>query len=356
MPVSWIQVAGRAGGESPQLERRARAPAVAFRQFPSLGRPADNPRPNPWPDYANRVGTVDAMASRMASSHPPTRLRFLGPAGVTSLLLVMSCGGSMPSDNTGDTLDTFCSANIDASCDWGRRCGEATADLGICRTALAELYDGCPQMVALAKQGKSHFDGAAAARYIVAVRNRTCSSEEGPALDEVFSGDLGEGQACTNLAECAKESVCIGTCQRLRGAGEICSEMSNGGAVHPCGHGLQCDFATALCASAPAQTFGAAGDACTGSLGGFSTCAFGLACSVSGVCTPKSDVGGACTVNPDCRLGLVCVANTASAKGATCQVPRAVGAPCSSTGECESHSPEYGVCENGRCTTMHQPP
>jgi hypothetical protein len=239
----------------------------------------------------------------MASSPASHLTKLLGSLAV---LFAMSCSASSPSASTELTLDTFCSANIDAACESGHRCGEATADLGICRNALTPLLDGCPKIVALAKEGKTHFDSAAAARYIEAIRNKSCVQGDVPSLHGAFVGTLGDGEACTNAVECAQDSICNVTCQHLRVAGEMCVENVD---VDPvafrCGQGLQCaTSSTHVCESAPLLGGTAAGGTCSGAY----SCGVGLGCSDEGVCVPKGDVNETCTAMT-CRLGLVCVAN-----------------------------------------------
>lgn len=133
------------------------------------------------------------------------------------------------------------------------------------------------------------------------------------ACDEVFVGQVPNGDSCIMDRECANGycaigTVCPGSCAPFLAVGASCGAARTAAA---CGPGNVCGWngSDHVCvASTPA---GGAGEACSN---GFPRCAMGYYC-LSGVCTPLVAEGGACTTphtlalllgDEACEAGLAC--------------------------------------------------
>jgi hypothetical protein len=182
------------------------------------------------------------------------------------------------------------------------------------------------------------------------------------------------------LESCAAQVQATDAC-RFSGAVALCPELNGTGSTGsraagaPCSAGLQCQSgvcpyaggyaasacgacasfvpvgqpcsgsecaATADCVGSPAVctalTFGVASGL---SCGEASTCAAGLYCSPSHVCTPVGAQGAACASNNACAAHLDCVSGI-------CQPPGGVGAACPDGSSCDSAL----ICASTQCTAV----
>jgi hypothetical protein len=258
------------------------------------------------------------------------------------------------------TVDEFCAALFDATCQIGSRCGIMTRNIDVCRTDFTRERAGCQSLVDLAHAGRTVYDGVAARAFLRALAETPCTVEP---LDEhqdahrkVFTGSLTEGQNCQDDAECAQGTSCwVGVCQRYRTAGERCfgDAPDSGTPNRPCAAGLRChnfngvctrpsapglacsqgeDCADYACLGGLCSGYRGLGQPCTGEPGGgaeWAVCGTGLWCGLDGRCAPLGDVGEPCThagtsdTNWPCRRLLTCTEPDRTTNASSCQEPHA---------------------------------
>lgn len=283
--------------------------------------------------------------------------RFLFGSSVACLLaagLAVSGCESDSNNNGGSggggtvTVETWTAKQTAGFCTYLARCGETVglhlASQSSCATTLAPEFLESDEVAKVAK-GTMKFNADKAASCLASVQTADCAalrSEEGPAgCDEVFSGTVANGSACSSDDECENgrcdyddTKQCL-VCKPFIALGEAC-EMGWG-----CVKGATCSEGKCV-----AKGSVAIGKSCSGS----QDCASGAFCAWGdrggGVCTAKAAKDGACDDSEGCQAGLVCSEAQGGQGGGTCQARKAEGEACSQpdqpfegTSECVS-----GVC------------
>jgi hypothetical protein len=312
---------------------------------------------------------------------------------VALAVVAAACGGS---DSV--ALDDYPQEFRDAFCRNFVKCGLVT-DLETCRNVNfgIDIHITASGQAAF-DMGLAKFNGDKAQACVDGIANASCdltseSQRQAPlACDQIASGTLGNGEACTLGAECISldcrvpncgMACCTGSC-----VGDTPPAVGKLGGQCPrgrCEAGAYCDEASGAClsykqASAACLAFAecAPGLACIGPLGA-RTCtklpALGEACTglctdfgatcdpVSQKCVEAALDGEACADDNDCSRLYVCDGGTCSrglALGAacgpfdlcaeprsfcdiqgstptgTCSLPKVNGMPCNFDDECES--------------------
>jgi hypothetical protein len=128
-----------------------------------------------------------------------------------------------------------------------------------------------------------------------------------PACNQVFVGQVPNGNSCVMDCECANGycaigTVCPGSCAAFLAVGASCGAARTTAA---CGPGNFCAWNGSDHVCAVSTPPGGAGESCSNG----SSCATGYYCH-SGVCTPVVAEGGVCTMPPflttECAAGLAC--------------------------------------------------
>jgi hypothetical protein len=240
------------------------------------------------------------------------------------LVVVAGCGGIDLADFDAERRNAFCA--------YLTRC-KAVATIDDCRAHYERRAVYSPNIPAAVTAGKLRYDEAAAEDCIAAFHALSCDTtrqteDSLAACDVVFTGTLKEGEACGFDLECTSDrcvkptcelACCIGSCGPDRPVpriGEPCTFTCEPGAY--CGSGDTC------------RALLPEGAVCNDP----SSCALGLYCANSGVCTAIPHLGEACElsicaeVNATCSRG-VCV--EMRLPGESC-----VDAGCSGFYECAS--------------------
>ena len=235
-----------------------------------------------------------------------------------------------------------------------------------CRSGRAPgfgLFEGLPDMINLASGSSIAYDPEKAADCIGEMYARFCSEEFSeympPVCEQVFTGQLSEGESCSiddqcadgldcetttecngtcvvdppdlcNGVECSEDEYCDGTtCQPKVGEGQPCTSDPE------CQEGLVCDDAlgTASCVERGSRT---EGELCDDS----AVCAAGHICT-SGICTMLDFVGEgetcslAGSLTQVCKPGLGCL-NLQSDGTGTCGALLQESAPCDLPYQCHA--------------------
>jgi len=193
------------------------------------------------------------------------------------------------------------------------------------------------------------FNADKAATCLASVQTAACSllvSEDGPpGCDEVFTGTVANGAACSDSDECANgycdfdETKKCAVCKPFAAVGENCAFGQGCSKGASCSQG-KCVAKGSVAAGQPCED----GDACT--TGTF--CKWGRN---GGVCTTKAAKDAACDDTDECTAGLVCADKSATDSDRTCQSPKAEGATCSELGQPFEGASE---CTKGVCGLISQ--
>ncbi len=208
----------------------------------------------------------------------PLGLDVCGPIATTTCRMHLGC-------RTGATRDSLesCEAHLRATCE-------------------REL----PRLEARIEKGLLKFDPSALRTCEAKLEMLECSTPArmqaalGDACDAVFSGRLGEGDACTDAGDCApglacmSNGACPGRCEALRPLGAACNAE-----LAPCADGLSCEAGTCKPASV------ALGAGCVSS----AQCPEDAFCGGSPddtTCRPKVLTGRACDDDEQCQPSDYC--------------------------------------------------
>lgn len=252
------------------------------------------------------------------------------------VFLLSACGGgggkAIPLENLDEAVKkAFCDLEID--------CGRVTD-----RASCDGLYtEDVPQLLASVRAGKIRYDGSATAECLAAF-STACSmpQTDDAACDAAFKGQVAVGGACLTAIECASERCdnarsCDGTVACCRGVclealptiavGAPCS-----GTEATCGKGAYCDYVASPGVST-CKLIGmkAEGQTCDGAR----SCAGGLYCSDTKVCTKPPKRGEAC--DPTEYLCNI-YQDYCDPETRVCTARRAVGEACNSSSACRAEA------------------
>lgn len=326
-------------------------------------------------------------------------------ASVALIAALMGC------DEEFLTLEEFAERSPALTCAQLRECyGDDLIELfsADCETDFGTRYleMQLPRLQGAVEAGTLVYDGTVAHACLRAIDAAGCGIVDHPALpacDEMFTGTVASGGACSIDPECEGDTFCQiaagscgGSCQAVGSGGSSCTipegcqdglECYAGVCRTPAGVGAPCQGAEAIecaggliCAGAlegaeptpgECQTIatalsGGLGDGCD--LRGGPYCQPGLSCALVALagttptfeCVGGSSPGGACHLAfPDaCPSGEGCDATplTGGALEGTCQTLPSAGEPCLQGGRCAANHGCFGdVCRavqhvGGACT------
>jgi hypothetical protein len=235
--------------------------------------------------------------------------------GFSALVLAAACGGS--SDDGGGAApvprDQAPTQFINAVCDNIAPCCQKSGlpyDQQGCRAT----WDTIVNEQLFSFPDTTTYDAAAAGACLNLVKQayRSCTEvPTGGPCQQVISGKVSEGGACSNSIECAAPPNGDASCQQ----GKCVAEP----------RGKSGDGCNSTCTESPGSTscFGGTG----GGPSGPATCYTndGLACLADGKCGPVASLGQPCDFGT-CAPGSYC--------DTTCKEPKAAGSPCASFDEC----------------------
>lgn len=299
-------------------------------------------------------------------------------AAAALVLVLVGCGGDPYL-----TLEQFAEQSPALTCAQLRECyGDGLIEVfsADCETDFGSRYleMQLPRLQAAVAVGTVEYDGARAQACLDAIDAAGCAVGDRPALaacDDMLTGTVASGGACSIEPECAGDAFCQiaigscgGSCQARASSGSPCTtsegcqaglECYGGVCRTPAGVGASCQGSDAvecagglLCVGAMAGPTPAAGECqalatvLSGGLGegcdlqGGPYCQPGLSCALTGVdgttpvfeCVGPSSSGGACHLSlPDaCPSGEACDATPLTGGGfdGTCQPLPVAGEPC----------------------------
>lgn len=235
-----------------------------------------------------------------------------------AVLVVAACSG-------GTTHGTIAAGDLEAAfeaaeCDYQVRCG-FFPDIATCNSAYTGFHFAIDASVlAEIDAHEVVYDGGAARACIDSYANATCDTTDAAgritpvACDRVFTGTLGDGDACVNGHECLSQNCfipictvecCAGTC--MGGEKPVRAKLGEACSTLPCTEGSFCDFSSMTCTALYVQ-----GTACVASF----QCAFGVGCAGSPKqCQPLPKLGEACPDNLCRDDGQICSAGTCARIG-----------------------------------------
>ena len=245
--------------------------------------------------------------------------------GLLGLLVLASC------ETEPLTLDAYPVAYLDVACDFLVRCG-VTPSIESCRESRSKMrFDA--ELISAVDAGIVMWHGDAAEDCLARIDqlscDRTSESYRHFGCEPMFSGTLGNGEACTTSTECISrecwtegctKACCVGYC-----AGDIKPTIGEIG--DPCR--LSGCVAGARCEDSVCVPLRAEGEACTYELNG--ECAYGLAC-IDKVCTSPIESGESCTIASECRM----IGESCNPRG-TCGPVGQLGDLCISSNHCAPH-------------------
>lgn len=240
-------------------------------------------------------------------------------------------------------LEQMCETSVRAFCEAAARCGEGASSLTICRETLATKFaQECEQRVRMVEDGRLSYDGTEAARCRALSASIKCSELLGEevmsCMISPFNGLEKEEEpchytlkvACMSGLYCEHENSSSGICRRIPGLDEACTVKCKTGLLchrgsktctQPAGLNESCQQVACrtdlYCGGGHCVPRGVVGSRCTTGWIGSSSCTLGLGCARDKTCTPKGDVGQACTSSRTCRWGLSCDMSSNPGKG-TC--------------------------------------
>jgi hypothetical protein len=272
--------------------------------------------------------------------------RFLAPCLVLS---IAACG------NDSVSIDDLKGAYIDAYCDGAVKCGsfastaECHASVSIDNNSFLSVIDG-------AKTGSVKYSEDAAGSCLDALRNPSCTFEglhgEDP-CDDLFSGTVAMGGACTISAQCAGDASCEQTDQDCDRDVACCPGTCGASSVvvaagAPCGE-------NDICPSNQYCKPPASGDVgtCTALITTEGTaCDSFFACQDPMICNGFADMptceksaGTGETCKPDNLIPCAKDSDHCDAATMKCVGPLATGATCEFSSECGPDSTCVDTCQ-----------